>query len=450
MWRLGLTVDVSTLQLNTLEARAREILEFLPSLRNILQPVNRLPPEILSRIARYSLDEDVRDARSIVPLTHVCRYWRESITSAPENWTRISDDRIELAKLSLKRAKAARLDVTIDIHRFGAESFGLITDHAKNIDTLRVHNLSGREELTAAVPNFPQSTPNLQSLTLLCAYTSAEWDRSIDPFELLPPTLTCLSLFNVPLYPSLRNLTLLTDLTLRYHRFDLNLDTLLDFLEHNRWLESATLDIRFTEPALRSSRRREPIRNRLRHLSISCNNPMNAQVLISKIALRKGVHLEISSLDRDTGLNDILSGIPTTHLSNLPSAVFMEYRSYPRAIHLWGPNGSFSFSCFPSSATPFVEFPLLSLSNVREFQCPRVSPQTPRTRTALVPSRVPGVPSTILPNPRDTVHRLQRRFTRPSLHFAVESFSFTLSEHPHVFGLYYHPIFYGGPDALQF
>jgi len=352
--------------------------------------VNRLPPEILSRIARCFLDEDARDARSIVPLTHVCRYWRESITSAPENWTLISDDRIELAKASLERAKAARLDVTIDIHRFGAGSLGLIADRAKNITTLHVHNLSGREELIAAVPNFPRSTPNLQSLTLLCAYTSAKWDRSIDPFESLSSTLTRLSLFNVPLYPSLRNLRLLTNLTLRYHRFDLNLDTLLDFLENNRWLENATLDIRFTEPALRSSRRREPIRNRLQHLSISCNNPMNAQVLISKIALRKGARLEISSLDQNTGLNDVLSDIPTTHLSNLPSAVFMEYQSYPRAIHLGGPNGSFLFSCFPSSAIPFVEFPLLSLTNIREFRLKHHLPERLRS----VPDSLEFHPST--------------------------------------------------------
>ena len=175
--------------------------------------------------------------------------------------------------MSLKRAKAARLDVSLDIR----QSVGLITPrYTKNIKTLRVHNLSGREELTAAVPSFPWLTPNLQSLTLLCAYTSARWDTSVDPFESLAPILKHLSLFNVPLYPSLRNLRALTDLTLRYHWFDLDLDTLLDFLEHNRSLESATLDIRFTEPSLRNSRRQDPIKNRLQHLSISCNNPANA------------------------------------------------------------------------------------------------------------------------------------------------------------------------------
>jgi len=385
MWRLGLTVNVSTLQLKTLETGARGILEILPFLRNILQPVNRLPPEILSRVARCSLDEDARDASSIVPLTHVCRYWRESITSAPENWTLISDDRIELAKLSLGRAKAARLDVTIDIHQFGAESFGLIADHTKNINTLRVQNLPGHEELTAAVPGFPRSTPNLQSLTLLCSYTSDKWDQSIDPFKSLSPTLTCLSLFNVPLYPSLHNLRRLTDLTLRYHRFNLSLDSLLDFLEYNLWLESATLDIRFTEPALRNSRRREPIRNRLQHLSISCNNPTN----------------------------------------------------------VWA---KWKFLIF---LPPKLGNPLRRVPSALPHQRSRALPGTSLAKVVSILSRLPEAPPIVLPSPRSAFYRKWCRFARPPLHFAIKSFGFAFSQHPRVFGLFYHRTFYGGPDAVR-
>ena len=351
----------------------------------MLQPVNRLPPEILSRIAQCSLDKTSVDARSIVPLTHVCRYWRESIVSAPENWTLISNSRNGLAALSLERAKAAHLEVTIDACQFRADpgSFRLIIPHLKNIGTLFVCDLPGIEELTRALPNFPRSTPNLRSLTLLCTYSSAEWDPFIDPFKSLPPTLKCLSLFKIPLYPSLLNLKALTDLTLRNHWFDVHLDTLLDFLEQNRSLETATLDVRFTDHPLRYSRRRAPVKNRLRHLSVSCNNPMNAKALVSNIALQRGAYLEIISLDQNTGLNDILSDISTTHLSNLPSPTHMEYQSYPRGIRLLGPNGGFSFSCLPSSSTPFVEFPLLSLAKVRELRLRHSLPE--RLRSSLDP-----------------------------------------------------------------
>ena len=364
----------SALQFKSLETRAREILKLIPTLRNAwnqLRPVNRLPQELLSHIVQFLLlDENTFDAKPVIPLTQVCCYWRESITSTPGNWTLISNNRSELTALSLERAKASRLHVTFYMHPFRTvpRYSSLITPYLRNIDTLRVHDLPGIEELTRTLPKFPQSTPNLRSLTLHCAYTGAEWDPTTDPFGSLAHTINRLSLLNVPLYPSILNLKNLTDLTLRYHSFDLQLDTLLAFLEHNRSLERATLDIRFKEPSLRQSRRHAVVKNRLQYLSIFCNNPMNAQALISNVALRRGAHLDISSFDQNTGLNDILSDVSTSHLSNLSSPTFLEYRSYPRNIQLRGRNGSFSFSCSPSSGIPFVEFPLLSLTDVREFR----------------------------------------------------------------------------------
>lgn len=65
-----------------------------------------------------------------------------------------------------------------------------------------------------------------------------------------------------------------------------------------------------------------------------------------------------------------MSGVSTTHLLNLPSPTFIEYRSYPRSTRLFGPNGRFS-SQTPlifSRGDPFVEFPLLPLTHVREFR----------------------------------------------------------------------------------
>ncbi|KAF9777977.1 hypothetical protein BJ322DRAFT_987173, partial [Thelephora terrestris] len=81
----------------------------IPSLRNILRPVNRMPPEILSQVARYLIKDKNVDAISIVPLTHVCRYWRESIISTPSNWTLISNKNKDMTAACLQRAKAAPL-----------------------------------------------------------------------------------------------------------------------------------------------------------------------------------------------------------------------------------------------------------------------------------------------------------------------------------------------------
>ena len=376
----------STLQIKHLGTTARDILEAIPTLWNLAQSANRLPQELISRIARHLLlDENNIDARPVIPLTHVCRHWRESIVSTPGNWTLISNNRSELTALSLERAKAARLDVSVDMRQFRADprSFGPIIPYTKNIDTLSIYDLPGIEELALVFPNFPQSTPNLRSLTLYSTYANAKWDRTVDPFKSFPRALKCLGLFDIPLYSSLRNLRALTDLTLRYLTFDGHVDTLLTFLEQNRSLERATLDVRFTEPSLRQSQRQAAIKNRLQHLSITCNNPMNAQVLIANIALRRGAHLEISSLDNNTRLSDVLSDIPTNHLSNLSSPDFLEYQSYPRIIQLRGRNGSFAYSCSPCSDASFIEFPSLPLADIREFRFEHRAPG--RLRTSLSP-----------------------------------------------------------------
>ena len=138
--------------------------------------------------------------------------------------------------------------------------------------------------LQQTLPDFPRSVPNLQSLTV---------DRlgvlkgcSADPFESLTPSLQSFSLTGVHFYPSFLRLNTLTELTLNHNKFNLHLDTLLDFLEGNDSLKSATLHIRFADPSLLNSRRDAAIVNQLQHLSIS-TNPAEGKALVSNIALRR-------------------------------------------------------------------------------------------------------------------------------------------------------------------
>ena len=181
------------LQIKSLETRVQDVLRFIPSLRNLLQPVNRLPPEILSRVAQRCLQDDAAvDTRLIVPLTHVCRYWRNCITSDPANWTRISNLSKELTILTLERAKASPLQVSFMGE--GCTSPCVPVPYIQNIGTLSFIDLITIEALRQALPGFPQSTPNLRSLKLRQA-RRAVLDRSIDPFELLTPTLESCSLF---------------------------------------------------------------------------------------------------------------------------------------------------------------------------------------------------------------------------------------------------------------
>jgi hypothetical protein len=342
-----------------------DILGLIPSLRNLLQPVNRLSPELLSRVVQYIPSVDARDAKSIIPLTHVCRYWRESIVSTPGNWTLISSERFGLMRLSLERCKAAPIKLSLSMWRVGKiPGFSdSIVPYIQNTETLHCHNISTPDQLTQTLPNFPQSMPNLRSLSL--SGQLVYWNQSIDPFQPLTLPLTHLSLLYFPLYPAFLSLGTLTDLNLHNYRFNLHLDTLLDFLERNHSLQHVSLGIQFAQSSLRSSRRQVAIGNRLRNLSISSTNVLDNNALISSIVLQTGVDLGISLYDKNAGFDDVLPVVYAARLSNLQSPTFMEHHADKGNLRLLGPNGSFSFRRFDGLGAPFAEFPLLPLTNVR-------------------------------------------------------------------------------------
>ena len=216
-------------------------------------------------------------------------------------------------------------------------------------------------------PNFPRSTPNLRSLILHRAELLNRPDQPVDPFKPFPSTLRYLSLNDFPLYPSFLCLRSLTELDLTNERFNLHIDTLLNFLKGNHSLEIATLRIRFAEPSLRGSQLGAAIESRLRYLSIHCGNVADCGALVSGIALQSGAHLEIEHGGYNTMLKRTLS---VGHLSNLSPLTFMECRSYCRFIRLLGPNGALSLKALRGSEDPFSVFRLLPLyfTNVQEFR----------------------------------------------------------------------------------
>ena len=94
---------------------------------------------------------------------------------------------------------------------------------------------------------------------------------------------------------------------------------------------------------------------------------MDGEALISNISLPKGATLDVDCCEGDVTVNDVLSGISTTHLSNLLSPTFMEYFTHRSIVQLLGPNGTARFrSYYPN--TPFIEFPRLPLASIREFR----------------------------------------------------------------------------------
>ena len=397
-------------------------------MRNLLQPVNRLPPETLSRIARY-VGEYATDARPIIPLTHVCRYWRESIVSTPGNWTLISSKSIPLMELSLERCQAAslKLDLNMDEVKDNPRFTTLIIPYMQNVGILRIHRISTIEGLAQVLPNFPQSMPDLQSLLLFAGGVLTEHEMSIDPFAQSPIALTRLSLINLPFYPSLQRLTTLTSLSLITNRFDIQMDALLDFLEANGALEHAKLSVLLTRPALRDSRRRVGIVNRLRSLSISSFHAAWINALISRIPLQKGARLKIELYGQNAGLTEVLSGISATHLSSLQLPTSTEYRPDDRGVGLLGPNGRFSFVGNVRQMAPFAEFSLFQLTNIKTFRLTRRAlwpTMGVQTRMALPPLALHALETLAIEREAAVCHLLTALFADPSAFPLLKTLAF--------------------------
>ena len=299
-----------------------------------------------------------------------------------------------MAAVNLERAKAAPLEIHVWMFEAtGQPTFpDVLIPHFRNTKTLTVRCITSFEEFAEMFPDFPQSMPNLQSLTLELDDIEG-WNPLTDPFESLTHTLEGLELLSIPLSPSLLTHRSLTRFRLHHRRFNLPLDTLLDFLEENRSLTNVNLRIGFIEPSLRSSQRRSLMRNQFQYLEIHCDNMMDARALISNVPLQRGAELRIYSEYKR--LDDILFGISTTHLSNLLVPTFAAYASYGWSISLRGPNGIFSYRRTHGLKrfVGFVELPFLPLTNVREFRFEhrRVTSTTPLDPIVFQPSSFPAL-----------------------------------------------------------
>lgn len=213
-----------------------ELIPLFPSWKNSLAGVNRLPPEILAKVARFLPYRDVYTG------LRVCRYWHDAIM-APEVWADIDLDRTYDAQIFLVRSKEAPVCVRIaqlpdrmqllllrncssrirslDISSRAVER-SLLTHFSDTsaplMRDLRIsRNLYSPEYLQLPSTFFTGNLPSLKTLVLS--------DISTDFTHLVLPNLTTFELKNV------------TD-----PDATLSLSKLLDFFERSSLLESLEFD----------------------------------------------------------------------------------------------------------------------------------------------------------------------------------------------------------------
>ncbi|KAG8970448.1 hypothetical protein FRC03_008645 [Tulasnella sp. 419] len=113
-------------------------------------PVNKLPPELLCKVFLYCAspdsspqEDDLGDSwetengndASIIPLTHVSKYWKLAALGSPELWSKIwIKEGVPLSKTAewLRRSSSYPLDITINQSSFGfvQEAVKLLIPHS--------------------------------------------------------------------------------------------------------------------------------------------------------------------------------------------------------------------------------------------------------------------------------------------------------------------------------
>jgi len=359
-------------QVDALEKRAKDVLDEVLTLRNSLRPVNRLPPEIIALCTTFISDTD---PKPIVPLTHVCRYWRRAITSSPRIWASIGSEWKRLAPLCLERSATVPLSVKISVSDIkGDEEFiQALLPHTSRISDLSLTGYLSVEMVAGDLPGF--FTSPIPSLT------SLELQQTGNPAVVFPPNqsfapplfqsvsnLKSLHLVRTPLYPAVFSVTSLVELKLIDYVAPFHFGKFIKFLCSNPNLELVELDLQFSGDSVHSVPEKRASLPQLRSLVFTCVSEKDARALLSWVSLRRGSHITIQSPLMNP-CNTLASFLPTplTPIRELLNPVTtVKYHSY-RWLHIFGGGGQLTFQRSIAAPAPFDGLDLFVTEAVREF-----------------------------------------------------------------------------------
>ena len=126
----------------SLEKEASDILSLIKGLRNCSTPAGRLPVDLLERIA--TMRASVGD---LVSASHVCRHWRDSLTSSPRLWTEFQCKDVAPTLQHLARSDSVPINVIAGLRsdiqavialKSATERFGSLTLRLRPLDLLHV------------------------------------------------------------------------------------------------------------------------------------------------------------------------------------------------------------------------------------------------------------------------------------------------------------------------
>ena len=311
---------------------------FLPW-RDMVTPINRIPPEILVLIPDF-WDEGGRD-QDVIALTHVCRVWRELFISQASLWTRINWSDGDKPLVYLERSKTSPIDLSLNRVRPYCCDDNLSELIANVVGRLRSLFIGVRSSsLDDIISDLSRPAPFLEDLSIQYVYSGTP---TFCPR--LPPTLfdgdfsslRRLRLRSIKTKLPWRNMGNLTSFSLAHIPADeTSVGQLLDVFEGAPHLREVDLRAAALTPGTQNGR----------FISLECLKTMRiincgpASVLLDHLLIPVGAHLVTEAALRSSLLENLL---PTSldNLENFPNytTIRLSDAKVDPYIEFSGPNG---------------------------------------------------------------------------------------------------------------
>ena len=366
-------------QMNTLKSHALQFLNAIDHLTNSLQPMNLIPPEMVSRIATYLIDE-VEYYRPLLVATHISRYWRETILGCSLLWTSIDSRHPRLAIVCMERSNAAGLTVQLRPNLTLDFIYNLQL-HMRRIKALDIK--MPPSDFKKLLPYLDPHSIKLESMTLDLNSTYPLPSVSFPPLLSLDMSgLKVLKVQNISLIPPFFRPTNLSKLSIVSS--DGCLSNLLDIIAANPHLEEIFIVSRVSSLGYPSG---DIISlPRLRVLNVTL--PWHAiRTLLRRVSLPPSTNLIITTAMHEHEQKEFLPALLPEKLDPLQNLLRIETLTYHysqianhQALCGSSPFNASQTSSHPSSSggsftfrwTAFTRFDLvfspLSLSHVRHLQ----------------------------------------------------------------------------------
>ena len=327
--------------------------------------MNRLPTEVLTEIFTYLHPRVLQRYLPLIHATHVCRHWRNVISSTPTNWTWINPKWAELLPLSLRLSESAPIE--IEVPSLDSFSFGfvnLLLPHCTRIASFTLAFSAATRGYCSQVVTRLHHMPNLRLLSILA-------EPGLTP-HWLPilsggmPNLESITLSFFSYSQQVSQLTHLTtiNITVEYTA----LADVVGLFANNPNLKNASLCGSFRDK--NCQRRHGAIRMvSLRQLDLLS---WSTTSLLPFLALEKGAHIRTfgpSSILETVGAGSLFPS-DTKFLPNLTGLKQLRWYLMSRdtLIEFTGPNGSFSI-LLPRPEVHVFATNSFPLGEVEEFYC---------------------------------------------------------------------------------